>query len=68
MEINDIRYMDCTLVEKKGISKKTNKAYRMLALIIHTAEFGDLEIILDTRNDRTGILLDTITRKENNNG
>lgn len=64
METNEICMLDCTLVVKKGVSKKTNKAYRMTTLVINTTEFGDLEIVLDTRNDRTGILLDTIARKE----
>lgn len=64
METNEICMLDCTLVVKTGVSKKTNKAYRMAVLVIHTTEFGDLEVTLDTRSDRTGILLDTIARKE----
>jgi hypothetical protein len=64
METNDICMLDCTLSVKKGVSKKTNKEYRMTVLVISTEEFGDLEVVLDTRNDRAGILLDTIARKE----
>lgn len=64
MDIHDICMFDSTLSIREGISKKTGKEYRMLILSVHTKEFGDLEIVLDTKNDRTGILLDTIARKE----
>lgn len=56
--------MVCTLKEVRGVSKKTGKPYTMKKIVVHTEMYGDVEILLDTRADRAGIVLDMI-RKEN---
>lgn len=53
----------CSLVVKEGISSKTGKEYRIVFLEIPT-EYGDVEVVLNTRNDRAGIVLDMLSRKE----
>lgn len=50
--------IDAELVVKEGVSKKTGNSYRMTFLVVHTEIYGDVEILLDTKNDRAGILLD----------
>lgn len=55
--------LPCELVIREGISKKTGKAYSMTILRVLT-EFGEQDVVLDTRADRAGIVLDVIARKE----
>lgn len=45
---------------KEGVSKKTNAPYKMTVLVIDTEIYGELEFLLDTRNDRKGIILDLL--------
>lgn len=52
------------LVRIEGVSKKTNKPYKMYKLTIDTEEFGEVDIVLDTRTDRAGIVLAMLDRKE----
>lgn len=47
---------------REGTSKKSGKDYKMTFLVIHTDYYGDVEILLDTKNDRAGILLELLTR------
>lgn len=55
--------LPCELVVREGVSKKTGKPYRMTMLRVLT-EFGECEVMLDTRADRAGIVLDMLARKE----
>lgn len=55
--------LQCDLMVREGISKKTGAPYRMTLLRVHT-EFGFCDVVLDTRSDRAGIVLDMIARKE----
>lgn len=52
------------LVRIEGVSKKTNKPYKMYKLTIDTEEFGEVDITLDTRTNRAGIVLAMLDRKE----
>lgn len=47
---------------KEGVSKKTDKPYCMTFLVIHTEMYGDVEILLDTKKDRAGIVLDLLVK------
>lgn len=55
--------LPCDLVVREGTGKATGKPYRMIILRVLT-NFGLCDIVLDTRNDRTGIVLDIVARKE----
>ena len=44
------------IIVKEGISKKTNAPYKMTYLSISTA-FGPVEILVDTKTDRAGVIL-----------
>lgn len=59
--------MMATLKVKEGVSTKTNKPYRMTMLVVHTEEYGDVEILLNTRTDRAGIVLDMVARNHEKN-
>lgn len=61
-----IRELPCVLIERKGISKKSGKAYRLLILRV-TTELGDCDVVLNTYSDRAGMILDIIARKEEAN-
>lgn len=50
------------LVALEGVSKKTNKPYRLVKLVVDTELFGNVEIMLDTHHDRSGIVLDMLAR------
>lgn len=63
MNNREIMILDATLCVREGISKKTGKAYCIPYVSIETP-YGVVEINLDTRNDRAGIILDMIARKE----
>lgn len=55
----------CDVIVKEGISKKSGMPYKMYVLVIHTITFGDVEILLDTRSSRAGIVLAMLAdRKE----
>lgn len=62
---NVIKELPCELIVREGVSKKTNKPYRMTILRVYT-EYGEYDVVLDTRTDRAGIVLDMIARKEGN--
>lgn len=51
------------LVRVEGVSKKTGKPFSMLKLRVESG-FGDVDIMLDTVRDRSGIVLDMVARKE----
>ena len=55
--------LPCDLIVREGVSKKTGKPYRMTMLRVLT-DYGELDVVLDTRADRAGIVLDMIARKE----
>lgn len=60
--------MYCYVVKKEGISAKTYKPYKMYVLVVETEQFGDVEIVLDSRTSRAGIILSLLAdneRKEN---
>lgn len=63
--MNETKVCDlpCELVVREGISKKTGKPYRMTILRVLT-DFGEQDVVLDTRADRAGIVLDMLARKE----
>lgn len=63
MNIKEIMLLDATLCVREGVSKKTGKPYSIPYISIDTP-YGVVEINLDTRNDRAGIILDMIARKE----
>lgn len=52
--------VNAEIVRREGVSKKTNKLYTMTFLCVHTELYGDVEILLDTRKDRAGIILDLL--------
>lgn len=54
----------CELVVREGVSKRTDKPYRMLILRVDADDCGPVEIMLDTFRDRAGIVLDMLSRKE----
>lgn len=59
--------MYCYVVKKEGVSAKTGKPYKMYVLVVETEQFGDVEIVLDTRASRAGIVLSLLAdnvRKE----
>jgi hypothetical protein len=58
-----IMELPCELVVREGISKKSGKPYRMTILRVLT-NFGVQDVVLDTRTDRAGIVLDMLARKE----
>lgn len=45
---------------KEGVSQKTGKSYSMTFVVIHTEIYGDVEVLLDTKKDRAGIVLDLL--------
>lgn len=55
--------LNCKLVALEGESKKTGKPYRLLKLVVDTEFYGPVEILLDTRHDRAGIVLDMLSRE-----
>lgn len=55
---------DCYVVAKQGISSKTGKPYFFKVLRVDTGEYGEVEIPLDTKTDRGGIVLDLITKRK----
>ena len=55
--------LECDLVVREGISKKTGASYRMTLLRVLT-DIGVCDVVLDTRFDRAGIVLDMLARKE----
>lgn len=55
--------LECELVVREGYSKKTGAPYRMTLLRVNT-EFGVCDVVLDTRSDHAGIVLDILARKE----
>lgn len=57
MKETELNIYDATLVRRTGESKKTGKTYTMYLLRVHHPKFGDLDIVLDTRTDRAGIIL-----------
>lgn len=63
MNNREIMVLDATLCVREGISKKTGKAYRIPYISIETP-YGVVEVNLDTRNDRAGIILEMLSRKE----
>lgn len=62
-----IRNLPCVLVERTGVSNKSGKPYRMLILRV-TTELGDCDVVLNIYGDRAGLMLDIISRKEENDG
>lgn len=56
--------MYCYVVKKEGVSAKTNKPYKMYVLVVETEQFGDVEIVLDTRTSRAGIVLSLLEDNE----
>lgn len=54
--------LNAKLVVVEGTSAKSGKQYRMTKLKIETELYGEVEIVLDTRHDRAGIVLDMIAR------
>lgn len=63
MSNREIMVLDATLCVREGISKKTGNPYSIPFISIETP-YGVIEVNLDTRNDRAGIILDMIARKE----
>lgn len=63
---NDIFVCDltCEVKKRKGVSKKTGNPYEMTLLVVDTVEYGKVEITLDTRSDKAGIVIDMLCRKE----
>lgn len=45
---------------RQGVSKKTGKPYSMTFIVVHTEIYGDVEVLLDTKKDRAGIVLDLL--------
>lgn len=63
MKRTHIQDIVCSLVVKEGVSRKTNKDYRMVVLEIPT-DYGTVDVVLNTHNDKAGIVLDMMSRKE----
>lgn len=61
----DIMILDCVLCAREGVSAKTGKPYFIPYLEVSTP-YGVVEVKLDTRTDRAGIVLDMLARKEDN--
>lgn len=57
--------VDADIVVKEGVSKKTGNPFIMTYLVVHTEIYGDVEILLDTRTDRAGIVLDLLAKNYN---
>ena len=57
MKETELNIYDATLIKRTGESKKTGKPYTMYLLRIHHPQYGNLDIVLDTRTDRAGIIL-----------
>lgn len=57
MKETELNIYDATLIKRNGESKKTGKPYTMFLLRIHHPKYGDLDIVLDTYKDKTGIIL-----------
>ena len=53
--------LNTKLVIAEGTSK-AGKAYKLTKLVVNTELYGEVEIILDTRHDRAGIILDMLAR------
>lgn len=53
--------LNARLVVAEGTSKN-GKEYRLTKVIINTELYGEVEILLDTRHDRAGIILDMLAR------
>lgn len=60
--------MYCYVVKKEGISKKTGKPYEMYVLVVETEKFGDVEIVLDNRTSRAGIILSLLADNKRKEG
>lgn len=58
-----IKEIPCLLVVREGVSKKSGRPYRMTMLRV-TTEFGVHDVVLNTRSDRAGFVLDILARKE----
>lgn len=62
MEIKVIDKYEAEIAVKVGISSKTNKPYRIPVVIIKDTPYGDIELNVDTRTTRGGILIDILTK------
>lgn len=60
MNVTNKLPVNAEICVKEGESKKTGKHYKMTVLVVHTEIYGDVEILLDTRKDRAGIVLDLL--------
>ena len=59
----DIMILDAMLCIREGTSAKTGKPYSIPFVEVSTP-YGVVELKLDTRGDRAGIVLDMLARKE----
>lgn len=62
METKVITNLSAKLVECNGTSAKTGKPFTLYKVVIDTGVFGEVEILLDTRKDKAGIVLETIAK------
>lgn len=59
----NIMQLDAYLCALEGVSVKTNKPYFIPYIEVYTP-YGRVELKLDTRTDKAGIVLDMLARKE----
>lgn len=60
MNETNVITLECDLIVREGVSKKTGNPYRMYLLRVNAGDYGTAEILLDTRQDRGGILLSVL--------
>lgn len=61
MEQKYITDLNAKLMVAEGTSK-AGKKYRLTKLVVDTELYGEVEILLDTRHDRAGIVLDMLAK------
>lgn len=57
MNETELNVYEATLVRRTGVSKKTGNPYEMYFLRIDHPKYGPLDVVLETRYDRAGIIL-----------
>lgn len=60
-----IMILDAQLCVREGVSAKTGKPY-FIPFVEVSTPYGVMELKLDTRSDKAGIVLDMLARKEDN--
>lgn len=61
MNTKHVTDLNAKLVIAEGTSK-AGKTYKLTKLVVNTELYGEVEILLDTRHDRAGIILDMLAK------